>query len=100
MSHEALGYAFFKKKKLLWLSQKPFMKSEAQTRRGRSTGPQSETHKLVISLCAHVDGGQKITGAVVSQVPSFCGPQGTQWARELVSKSQGSTCLQLPGAEL
>lgn len=43
------------------------MKSEAQTRQGRSTGPQSENHKLVISLCVHVDGGQKKTGAVFSQ---------------------------------
>lgn len=76
------------------------MKSEAQTRQGRSTGPQSENHRLVISLCVHVDRGQKITGAVISQVPSFCGPQGTEWARELASESQGSTCLQLPGAEL
>lgn len=76
------------------------MKSEAQTRQGRSTGPQSKNYKLVISLCVHVGGGQKITGAVISQVPSSCGLQGTEWARELASKSQGSTCLQLPGAEL
>lgn len=76
------------------------MKSEAQTMQGRWTGPQSENHRLVISLCVHVSGGQKMTGAVISQVPSFCGPQGTEWARELAGKYQGSTCLQLPGAEL